>query len=251
MTFPDMPKGSKECWDHKRDGDALISFLTSQAKLKKDKESKDELNTVKKLKDTAKEPPSDWSARVLDYGQKCPSLGQGKSRGAYSGFRQLEETVAESTVRSGVHCIKMHKERWLHFAKNTLVIPDVDALRNWKEWYAAFDHDDPRQVDYQGPTFSRLQLNCPTETYTDGFEGQTHLKRTQLMGKQKKTTNLQEVGDAQRSVNEGHAVFSDTMFTTSGGGLMHKLKSLGFAPEQEFAGGSASGASKFGADIEF
>ena len=251
MTFPDMPKGSKECWDHKRDGDALIAHLTSQVKEKKDQESKEELKQVKKLKETATEAPSDWSARVLDYAQKCPSLGQGKSRGAYSGYRQLEETVAESSVHSGVWCIKMHKEMWLKYATGTLVIPETEALRNWNEWLGTFDHDDPKQVDKNGPEFSKLQLNCPTEVYTDGFEGQSHMKRTQLMGKLKKTTNMQEVEDAQRSVNEGHAQFSDTMFASAGGGLMHKLKTLGCAPKQEFAGGSStSSPGKFGADIE-
>ena len=228
LSFEDMPRNGKECYEHQQDAAGLQKDL--EAKAKRDPgnpQTKADLQWFKEQRKTAGPPPSPYSKEVLAFSQACPSRGAGKARACYNQFRQMEETVAQQEAKVGVRAVKMHKERFMIWATGTACVPAEYADAWWKRMFKEFDHNDILQVDQLGPSFSKLQLAVPTENFSEGSLSEQHNKRMQLLSKAKKVGSEEELEKAQAATQSGHATFGDKTFANTGGALMAQLGNMG------------------------
>ena len=258
LTFADMPRNGKECYAHQQDAAGLQKDLENKVKASpSDNKAKENLGWFKDQRKSAGPPPSEYSKEVLTYSQNCPSRGAGKARAGYNQFRQMEETVAGQEANVGVRAIKMHKERFMTWATRDACLPTEYADGWWKTMFREYDHEDKKQVDQLGPTFSKLQLAVPTENFSEGSLSEQHNKRLQLLSKAKKIGSEEELDKAQTAMQSGHATFNDKTLSHSGGALLTQIGKMGATTvisssgATEFSQPSASkpaSENKFGAD---
>lgn len=89
-----------------------------------------------KLRDSAGDPPSQFSKMVQEYSENAPSSGRGVKRNKNANMDMLQ-LLQKYSVTTGLSkdfvCVMMHYDRWLKHATETMMIPADEAEAQWED----------------------------------------------------------------------------------------------------------------------
>ena len=249
FQFVDMPKGSVYCYECKTDVDCYTAQLKTNARKLQTDEAKQELSAFEKIRDAAGLPPSDFSVCIITFRHECPSRGKGKQRAQMRMYLCKEVHEAVTGCNKGTRCVMMHKERAKRWARENLDMTD----ETFESWWADVDNKtSPDDKDEKGPAHSKKRLPIPCEDYIDGYTGGAHKKLLELEGKKAKITNATDLDELQKGILEGHAGFSDDLFSKVGGDAIALALGggIGATPLSRTAGSPAKLSETIKADTE-
>jgi hypothetical protein len=240
--FDDMPKGSPNCWPHKRAVESLSNQLLKALKSSpSDTDASQAFKDFKDMRLKPPKPPSDWSRLILDYEQKSPSLGPGCVREGYDFVTNIQEIKNTTRVTKGCRALKVHKARWLKYAMDTLEMSQVDAIAQWDEADRTLKGE---ARDEAGPAHSKLRLAMPFDEYIDLENEVEHTKILRMEGGRKKIKSIADLEAQQATLRDGHVGFTDETFVSVGGELAEHLARTGSSASVSSTGKGVFGGQK-------
>jgi len=219
LTFAEMPKGSKFCFEHRTTVNAARDQVNARMKKSKDDT---EMIQFKEQQENCGPPPSTFSCTILQFEAECPSLGPGKGRKAFDFATPFSEETNTTRMKQGFKCIAMHKERACRFWVNEMDYPPESALKKWDQLKIDTPEDD-QQRDEKGPPHSKLQLPVQTQNYNCGENESAHTKGVRCEGKKRGLKSEEELEAMRKQARTGHAALTDEMFKDVGGNLAKQI----------------------------